>query len=102
MEPDDIYLILHKVAGETSFDIATPMEIPDRDGVMWIIPTSGHRAYPAMKWRLKNLLHENLEQLLGQKLEGLPDHFPPPTAAAVTTVSRAVKYKPDSLKDFLT
>lgn len=35
------HLILHKVRGEPAFDIAEQME-----NGMWIIPTSGHRAYP--------------------------------------------------------
>lgn len=38
------YLILHKVRGEPAFDIAIPIQIGDEEG--WIIPTSGHRAYP--------------------------------------------------------
>ena len=40
----DLYLILHKVRGEPAFDIATRLQIADEEG--WIIPTSGHRAYP--------------------------------------------------------
>jgi hypothetical protein len=38
------FLILHKVRGQPAFDIAEPMQIGDEHG--WIIPTSGHRAYP--------------------------------------------------------
>lgn len=38
------YLILHKVRGEPAFDIAEKIQIGDEEG--WIIPTSGHRAYP--------------------------------------------------------
>jgi hypothetical protein len=38
------YLIAHKVRGEPAFDVAIQMEM--EDGVWWIIPTSGHRAYP--------------------------------------------------------
>jgi len=38
------YLILHKVRGEPAFDIADKLQIGDEEG--WIIPTSGHRAYP--------------------------------------------------------
>jgi hypothetical protein len=38
------HLILHKVRGEPAFDIAEPTKIGNEDG--WIIPTSGHRAYP--------------------------------------------------------
>src|SRR5678815_4364024 len=59
------FLILHKVRGEPAFDVATQLRCPlcddgerpgDRTpracqecratGYWWIIPTSGHRAYP--------------------------------------------------------
>lgn len=62
----DLFLIAHKVRGEPAFDIASQMQCPmcqglglrDCDEVMcdcgecdglgywWIIPTSGHRAFP--------------------------------------------------------
>ena len=38
------YLIAHVVRGSPAFDIAEQIEIGDELG--WIIPTSGHRAYP--------------------------------------------------------
>lgn len=55
-----IYLIAHKVRGEPAFDVADLMTCPicngdgrepicdecDGEGHWWIIPTSGHRAYP--------------------------------------------------------
>jgi hypothetical protein len=60
-----MYLIAHKVRGEAAFDIAERMKCPICDpirqgldessvgceecsfeGYWWIIPTSGHRAYP--------------------------------------------------------
>jgi hypothetical protein len=47
------YLILHKVRGEPAFDIADKLQIGDEEG--WIIPTSGHRAYPYMAWILDDL-----------------------------------------------
>jgi hypothetical protein len=49
----ELYLILHKVRGEPAFDIATPLPIGDEEG--WIIPTSGHRAYPYWSYRLDAL-----------------------------------------------
>lgn len=64
----DLYLIAHKVRGEPAFDIAEHMTCPkcagqgwvanadtcegfrcdacDEQGHWWIIPTSGHRAFP--------------------------------------------------------
>ena len=38
------YLVAHVVRGEPAFDIAIRLQIGDEEG--WIIPTSGHRAYP--------------------------------------------------------
>lgn len=65
----DLFLIAHKVRGEPAFDVATKMECPecpegtdegfctecDSLGFWWIIPTSGHRAYPIMHWDLGDL-----------------------------------------------
>lgn len=43
----DLYLIAHRVRGELAFDIAIMLDALDEDGdPIWIIPTSGHRAYP--------------------------------------------------------
>jgi hypothetical protein len=38
------HLVLHKVRGEPAFDVAEQMKVGNE--VWWIIPTSGHRAYP--------------------------------------------------------
>jgi hypothetical protein len=38
------FLILHKVRGEASFDVAEQAKIGDEDG--WILSTTGHRCYP--------------------------------------------------------
>lgn len=45
------YLILHKVRGEPAFDVAHELE-PD----VWIVSTSGHRAYPVRTWQLDELV----------------------------------------------
>lgn len=47
------HLILHKVRGEPAFDIAEPMEVDNE--IIWIIQTSGHRAYPYGTWKLDGL-----------------------------------------------
>ena len=65
---EPLYLILHKVRGEPAFDIATPLEIGDEEG--WIIPTSGHRAYPAQIWPLDDLVSE-----ANASLDNVPDHY---------------------------
>lgn len=41
---EELFLIAHKVRGEVAFDVAIEIEIGQETG--WIIPTSGHRAYP--------------------------------------------------------
>lgn len=56
---DDLYLIAHSVRGEPAFDIALRCEdmgTPNDEGPWWIIPTSGHRAYPIWQCELKQLL----------------------------------------------
>jgi hypothetical protein len=49
----ELYLILHRVRGEPAFDIAARLDIGSAGG--WIIPTSGHRAYPYRWWTLEDL-----------------------------------------------
>ena len=70
----ELFLVAHKVRGEATFDVAERMLCPecqgnsskgrepyvcfecDDLGYWWIIPTSGHRAYPLVTWELSNLL----------------------------------------------
>jgi hypothetical protein len=47
------HLILHKVRGEPAFDVA--QQIAVNGELWWIIPTSGHRAYPYKTWNLEDL-----------------------------------------------
>lgn len=49
----ELYLIAHLVRGEPAFDIASQVEVEGE--VWWIIPTSGHRAYPYETWELDGL-----------------------------------------------
>lgn len=65
------YLILHKVRGEPAFDVAEKIMIGDEEG--WIIPTSGHRAYP----------YWNIELGDPSYIEGMTLHVPqlPPVPA---------------------
>lgn len=49
----ELYLIAHKVRGEPAFDIAHRLMIGDEEA--WLIPTSGHRAYPYDWFKLDEL-----------------------------------------------
>ena len=76
----ELFLIAHKVRGEPAFDVATQTKCPecsaqgciecDDLGYWWVVPTSGHRAYPyahkSCEWDLLSV---------GLPPEGLPDHY---------------------------
>lgn len=52
------YLILHRVRGQPAFDIANCIEVELTSGEFeewWIIPTSGHRAYPYWHSEIKQV-----------------------------------------------
>lgn len=66
----DLYLIAHRVRGEPAFDVAQRIHCPecnphgdqwkgchecDGRGIWWIIPTSGHRAYPYWHSKLTDI-----------------------------------------------
>lgn len=87
----ELYLIAHKVRGEPAFDIAHRLQIGDEEG--WIIPTSGHRAYPYEVWyfndlRIPSFDGEELEfpykVEFGRAFVDLPDHYP--TRASAPTI----------------
>lgn len=72
----ELFLILHKVRGEPAFDVAACIG-EDSDGEVWVIPTSGHRAYPywLMPLKIENVLAEEARTLLPQMPDGWPDHY---------------------------
>lgn len=74
----ELYLILHKVRGEPAFDIGQKVEIAGEEG--WIIPTSGHRAYPYWTAYMcpineSSLFFEVCEAELPILPPDLPDHY---------------------------
>ncbi|MDE2107067.1 MAG: hypothetical protein KGL39_58210 [Patescibacteria group bacterium] len=73
-----LYLIAHLVRGEPAFDIAHEIEIGDEIG--WIIPTSGHRAYPYWQTELNNCFANGIAVIPEPPSADWPDHYP--TAAA--------------------
>lgn len=97
----DLFLIAHKVRGEPAFDVAARMDCPlcaghghDLDGVChecdstgywWIIPTSGHRAFPWWNhplkdvWMVGDASHEPICSVIDwpdPMPSNLPDHYP--------------------------
>lgn len=102
----NLFLIAHKVRGEPAFDIAEHMTCPtcngdgriqedilnedstgdaechecDSLGHWWIIPTSGHRAYPWWSHELDGLgRYSDIgfwpDPIVDEMPEGLPDHY---------------------------
>jgi len=89
---DEPYLILHKVRGAPAFDVARMMLVPGYTEPWWIIPTSGHRAYPYLVWRLDDLVNEDPNVALANPFEvtnwilpkDLPDHYSASTSTRRT------------------
>ena len=101
----ELYLIAHRVRGQPAFDVATRMECPlctqedddipgcyecDDFGYWWIIPTSGHRAYPYFSEELRLLIDWEMARIhgrvVGEMPPSLPDHYP---TRATPTISLA-------------
>ena len=85
----DLYLILHKVRGSPAFDIATRLPIGDEEG--WIIPTSGHRAYPIAEIELTHLVEYGEESSWIRSCPTIPaswpDHYAPAKAPPAPSLS---------------
>jgi len=67
---DKPFLILHKVRGLPAFDIAALIG-EDSDGPIWIIPTSGHRAYPYWTKPINEVNPDDRPQMP----DDWPDHY---------------------------
>jgi hypothetical protein len=70
---DELYLIAHRVRGEVAYDIAERLLLSSGQE-RWLIPTSGHRAYPLRTMRLDESLALTLS---AEELASVPDHYPP-------------------------
>lgn len=68
----ELHLIAHKVRGEAAFDVA--INIGDETGDLWIIPTSGHRAYPYWYAELGSMQCARLVDVPAMPPE-TPDHY---------------------------
>jgi len=73
------HLILHKVRGEPAFDVAEKLQIGDEEG--WIIPTSGHRAYPYWHIPLGEIVQNDVYFTQGVP-DDWPDHYEVDTGSA--------------------
>lgn len=71
-----LYLIAHKVRGEPAFDVAEQMKVGSE--TWWVVPTSGHRAYPYWYAAFSQIDWE-MFRINGNAVppmpEGLPDHY---------------------------
>jgi hypothetical protein len=80
---DEAHLILHLVRGEPEFGVAVPMDCNGE--IVWVICSSGHRAWPFKKWPLENLVdtsdinyagrHNRPLDFLDTVPEDWPDHY---------------------------
>ena len=92
----DLYLILHRVRGAPALDIASrcdEMGTPDDPGPWWIIPTSGHRAYPLRQvelYELAEFYEDEISWAYSAEMDSpfppsWPDHYAPSTIEKLTT-----------------
>lgn len=87
----DLFLIAHVVRSTPTFDIAAQLPCPechslgcpecDEEGFWWVVPTSGHRAYPYWSqslWDLSYMWDEDHHSVLKDippAPPGWPDHY---------------------------
>jgi hypothetical protein len=79
---DELYLISHRVRGELAYDVALRVH---RSGgeELWLIPTSGHRAYPLAYKALAPVVDGMTEC---SDWSAVPDHY---SGRAVVATLRA-------------
>lgn len=108
----ELFLIAHKVRNEPAFDIAIHMECPHCNGIAlgdygepawchecdglgywWIIPTSGHRAFPYWNSSLNSAVDWEMQRINDNPMIEMPvdlrDHY--------TTTREATKSLVDML-----
>ncbi len=98
----ELYLIAHKVRGEPAFDIAQHLTCPkcegtddhcsacDGAGHWWVIPTSGHRAWPYWSQPLHKTYVLNKDITQWENVTTLPEEMPPLLRDHYTTEREAV------------
>lgn len=100
---EELYLILHKVRGEPAFDVAQQLVFGNE--LMWIIPTSGHRAYPYVYMRLDQCHYLSSVSSIPDNAPPIPsewpDHYSIHAAASKHTIKQllaAIGITPPTLK----
>lgn len=100
----DLHLILHKVRGRPALDVAMPVTLntPDKEKA-WIIPSSGHRAYPWHAFPIYATVDNegciglglNIDTVMEPLPPDLRDHFEPagpkPTIKSKDTTTTAIE-----------
>lgn len=102
----DLFLIAHKVRGEPAFDVASRVACAvchdgqrsdgcaecDSTGFWWIVPTSGHRAYPWWHKQFSRISCEGWLAIVDDPWRDvpvmpptLPDHYTSRAATVVPT-----------------
>ena len=70
---DELYLIAHVVSGAIAYDVAQRWLLSN-GRPLWLIPTSGHQAYPLRWIRLDESL---AVECSAEELASVPDHYSP-------------------------
>lgn len=93
---EELYLVAHKVRGAPAFDVAIKMICPichdanscgdyqgmtcsecEGEGFWWIIPTSGHRAYPYWWIEMEGVFFYMPQDKVPCVMpDWVPDHYP--------------------------
>jgi hypothetical protein len=99
----DLYLILHKVRGEPAFDIAQKIMIGKEEG--WIIPTSGHRAYPfnaGLMLYTDHAISVGDMEVIAKDWNALPDHYDAKrdTTPAIDHLRSLLRLKPKPVNTY--
>lgn len=106
----ELYLVAHLVRGEPAFDIAS--QISTDSETIWIIPTSGHRAWPYWSVPIEDIQFncgfgygdevswDVLHQLVPDPPSDHPDHYSTHTTKGpfLTNLASALGFKREEVK----
>src|SRR5262249_38235390 len=81
---EELFLIAHKVRGEIAYDVAQRWLLSNGEP-LWLVPTSGHRAYPLRWMRLDQSL---AVECSAEELAGVPDHYSPKQSLVARLLAR--------------